>query len=424
MKQSEKKEYRESENADLLILGGGAAGLYAGIAAAGDVQNAGKRILLLEKTERPGKKVSITGNGRCNLTRREIAADLYETDDGKALDHALSLYDSSQTVRDMERFGIFPVERNGGIYPESMEAASVVTLLLAHLKKSGVRIRTNQNVRSVEKNVHSGSFFVRTEDSLFTAKRVIFALGGSSYPKTGSSGDGYYYLEKLGHSIIPPLPGLVPLKADNYDESLFGVRQTAAASLFLNGEKTKTESGEIQFTRDGLSGIPVFDLSTAAIRALEQKMDVRICLSFFDGTSGELFKRFLPMVRNMMEDLLVADAFSGMLHKKLVISLLKRVGIPEDAVLRDLSTEDLRRLTEVMKSMEFRISGSHGMKEAQITSGGVPLSEIDPETMESKIVPGLFLAGEIVNVTGPCGGYNLQWAWTSGRLAGRSVFGS
>ncbi|MDD6352540.1 MAG: aminoacetone oxidase family FAD-binding enzyme [Lachnospiraceae bacterium] len=437
---------------DTLILGGGAAGLYSALTAV----RAGQSVVLIEKTEYLGKKLSLTGNGRCNFTHQTVSARDYRTDDPEALEKSLNLYGVEETLRDFSSLGIYPVLKNEGYYPASFQASAVVSLLTAELEKKdrgACTILRNRQVKGIEKT--ENGFRVRLLDltaknrskatSGLYGRRVIMAMGGASYPKTGSNGDGYYYLKKLGHSIDEPLPALTPLKVENYDSDLFGVRQSGSFWLESSGQKILSSSGELQFTKTGLSGIAIFQLSMEAVPLIKEGEKPRIHCDFFpDLTAEDLARYLLRLCENADPDMDLSILLSGLLQKSLSNHVLKRLGLgrikvrdlfsgeitsqassPGKSSLKTAAAEDRSRkksltadIAEALKDLTFSINGYENFSQAQTTRGGVLLSEIHPETMESRLCPGLYFAGEIVNVNGFCGGYNLQWAWTSGHLAG------
>ncbi|MDD5866609.1 MAG: aminoacetone oxidase family FAD-binding enzyme [Lachnospiraceae bacterium] len=417
---------------DTLILGGGAAGLYSALWAA----RSGQKVLLVEKTECLGKKLSMTGNGRCNFTHKSVSVEDYRTDDKKALQIALERYGVEETLDDFSSLGIFPTLKNDGYYPSSFQASSVVSLLRAALKPEV--ILTNHQVKGIEKEKEG--FRVKVLDlsakdkekatSFLYGKRVIVCMGGASYPKTGSNGDGYYYMEKLGHHLEQPLPALTALLAEDYDAKLFGVRQNAVLRLTVKDNKDLILSsrGEVQFTRSGLSGIAVFQLSLEAAPLLSegqtegQKLELH-CDFCPDQKKEELKNQIRSLIQRADPESDLSLFLCGLIQKQLAEFVLKILGLSGRKIREIRSIEQTAgQIADRLKDLVFVIKGQEGFASAQTTRGGVLLSEIDPETMESRLCPGLYLAGEIVNVNGFCGGYNLQWAWTSAYLAGTKKF--
>ena len=394
---------------DTIILGAGAAGLYSGIFAA--MHN--ESVLLLEKRKTPGNKLSITGNGHCNFTHDEIHASDYTTDDVDALILSFSAYSFKDTLRDFMDFGIPSECKNHGFYPLSQDAKSVVSVFLNLLDKYKANLQFDENVRGIERT--EDGFLIKTNHDSYHGKRVIVAMGGKSYPKTGSNGDGYYYLEKFGHHIETPLPSLTPFICKDYDSSLFGVRQMGCIHLLIDGCEVNQARGEIQFTKTGISGICGFQMSLYASRPLTEGQDVRLRLSILDDITLDYL---LDISKNQGSHTTITDAYLGILNRKLLVYILNKVGINPEAMAKEIRKEDINRFYQMLSNLEFQVTELGDFSQAQSTCGGVLLSEIDPMTMESKIVPGLYFAGEIVNVNGLCGGYNLQWAWTSAYLSG------
>lgn len=417
---------QEKQVFDTLILGGGAAGLYSALWAA----RSGQKVLLVEKTESLGKKLSMTGNGRCNFTHKSVSVEDYRTDDKKALQIALDRYGVEETLDDFSSLGIFPTLKNDGYYPSSFQASSFVSLLRAALKPEV--ILKNHQVKGIEKEKEG--FRVKVLDlsakdkdkaiSFLYGKRVIVCMGGASYPKTGSNGDGYYYIEKLGHHLEKPLPALTALLAEDYDAKLFGVRQNAVLRLKDNKDLILSSRGEVQFTRLGLSGIAVFQLSLEAAPLLSEGQKLELHCDFCpDQKKEELENQIRSLIQRADPESDLSLLLCGLIQKQLAEFVLKVLGLSGRKIREIQSIEQAAgQIADRLKDLVFVIKGQEGFASAQTTRGGVLLSEIDPETMESRICPGLYLAGEIVNVNGFCGGYNLQWAWTSAYLAGTKKF--
>lgn len=398
---------------DCMVIGGGAAGMMAAITAARD----GKSVLLLEKNDKPGVKLLQTGNGRCNFTNYDMSEDRFNNDDKEFVKTALALFNENDTIGFFKSVGVFPKDRNGYVYPHSETAVSLRDALAAELYDCGVEVVIGSSVSDITKK--NGIF---TTDNGFQVVRVIIAAGSKAAPKTGSDGSGYVLARKLSHSIAEPLPALVQLTSDNKGcKVAAGVRSTAALTLNCGGVEY-TELGEVQFTDYGLSGIPVFQLSHHAVKAVNSGMKVYITVDMIpDYSADELTEYVLTHCDKTSKT--TEQLFSGILNRKLVAMACKSRNIAADMPVTSGNMKSIRMLIGAMKAYRFNITGYKDFENAQVCQGGVRLSEINPQTMESKLCEGLFFAGEIMDVDGICGGYNLQWAWTSGYIAGKNAAG-
>ncbi|MBS6395528.1 MAG: NAD(P)/FAD-dependent oxidoreductase [Clostridiales bacterium] len=396
----------------IIVIGGGASGMMAAITAA----RQGARVTLLEKNRQVGKKLLVTGNGRCNFTNRNQNKDKYRTDCPELVRHALEAYSMPDTVGFFEELGILIKDRSGYLYPGSGQAASIAEVLRLELLRLQVKVSCNTEVLSVEKQ--GDKFAVKTEGWNYEADAVILACGSRAAPETGSTGDGYRFATELGHTLIPPLPALTGLYAAEKDcGKLSGVRQDAVLTMQV-GKDRFTEEGEVQFTSYGLSGIPVFQLSRYAAKALEQGQTCEILMDLHPERTRELLYVWIQGRLPHTGGRSGTDALLGMFPEKLSQVLLERAGISLKKKAGDWTEQELMRLVSRIKELRFTITRCRGYEQAQVCTGGVPLTELQGITMESAHVPGLYFAGELLDVDGACGGYNLQWAWTSGYLAG------
>lgn len=396
------------------IIGGGPAGMTAAITAA----RLGSRVTLLERGERVGKKLLLTGNGKCNYTNRRLRPSCYHSSEGSFVMRALQKFGPESSVRWLRSLGIEPLDRHDGwLYPHSEQAASVLNALRTECELSGVRTVTAATVRQIRRG-KGGSFQIMTDREMIAADRLILATGSKAAPSTGSDGSGYLYARQLGHSIRNVLPALCGLHCAEKDffKAVAGVRVGAALTLLCDGEEVERTEGELQLNSYGLSGIPVFQLSRTAARALG------------DGRSTVISVDFLPdfaSLHSYLEERLSLRSYrsfeafgNGLLNKNLWNGLVKRAGLKPGGNPAEQSGRGLKGLAELISDCRFRIIRTADFEQAQTCTGGVSTEEVNPETMESRLVPGLYFAGEILDVDGICGGYNLQWCWTSGRLAG------
>lgn len=403
----------------VLVLGGGPAGMTAALAAA----RAGAEVLLLEQNERIGKKLLLTGNGKCNYTNLELDVARYDTDGPDFVRELIKRYPPKAIIRFLEELGVPPLSRHGGwIYPHAEQAAAVLNALRAALEREQVAVRTGTRVLGIQRE-KKGGFRIRTEEKPLYADRVILALGGSALAKTGSDGSGFRYAEELGLKLEAPRPALCPLRSTERENPFFraaqGVRVPAELTLLVDNAVRGKESGELQLTKEGFSGIAVFQLSLFAGRALAEKRKTELCINFLaDFTADtDFFARRLSLP--FATDLEAVG--NGLVPKNLWGALLRRAALtPQQAVKRG-DWELAKRLSEALTAARFTLQGLGSLEKAQVSAGGIALSELSGQSLSFRRVPGLYAAGEILNVTGPCGGYNLHWCFASGLSAGQSA---
>lgn len=383
---------------DVIVVGGGASGMMAAIWAA----RQGCRVTVLEKEEKPGRKLLATGNGKCNFTNEYQSMDCYYTQDREKAAGILGKFDEKKTVDFFRELGIYPMVKNGYYYPHSGQAESLVRLFLLELSRLGVKVKCKERVRSISGSAKKG-FCVETDTYTYQGKRLILAAGGRASSVLGSDGSGYELAKGLGHSITKLYPGLTGLVSrEPFFSKLSGVRAQAELTLFLNGTAVKKEKGEVQLAAYGLSGIPVFQLCRVVCEALEKGEKTEILVDFLPELAIDEFLQYIEEIGKRNPGLGKKDLYAGMFDKKLA-QVLAGKGICGG------------------KALYIPICGSRGFDQAQVTAGGIPLGEICVNSMESEKTPGVYLTGELLDVDGVCGGYNLQWAWSTGYLAGFSA---
>lgn len=391
------------------IIGGGASGMMAALTAA----EQGHSVLLLERQARVGRKLLATGNGRCNLTNYNASPAHYHGGEDFC-DYALSHFDVAQTLQFFAALGLLTVsEDSGRVYPMSNMAGSVLDVLRYALEHPNIELLTGQTVTAVKKS--GGGFSVKTETDSFTADRLILAAGGGAGSKVGGVMDGYRIAKALGHHRTALYPSLVQLKTDpTYPRSLKGVKADAQIHILRGRQIVAQNRGEILFTEYGVSGPAIFDIS----RAVATGGDGLSCvLNFFpDWEETELLhwlqRRQVTMAAHEASTLLV-----GSCHTRLGQMVCKSAGFTNQPA-SSLTGNDLQRITQQATHFTLPITGTCGFDQAQVTAGGLDTAEFDPKTMESRLVKGFYACGEVLDIDGDCGGYNLQWAWSSGRLAG------
>lgn len=403
----------------VLVLGGGPAGMTAALAAA----RAGAEVLLLEQNERIGKKLLLTGNGKCNYTNLELDVARYDTDSPDFVRELIKRYPPKAIIRFLEELGVPPLSRHGGwIYPHAEQAAAVLNALRAALEREKAAVRTGTRILGIQRE-KKGGFRIRTEEKPLYADRVILALGGSALAKTGSDGSGFRYAEELGLKLEVPRPALCPLRSTERENPFFraaqGVRVPAELTLFVDNAARGRESGELQLTKEGFSGIAVFQLSLIAGRALAEKRKTELCINFLaDFTADtDFFARRLSLP--FATDLEAVG--NGLVPKNLWGALLRRAALTPQQTVKRGDWELAKRLSEALTAARFTLQGLGSFEKAQVSAGGIALSELSGQSLSFRRVPGLYAAGEILNVTGPCGGYNLHWCFASGLSAGQSA---
>ena len=395
------------------IIGAGASGMAAAIAAA---ESAHAQVILFERQARVGRKLQATGNGRCNLTNLHAASRGFHGDDPTFSRSALAQFDVDSTLQWFADLGLFTVaEASGRVYPYSDQANSVVDVLRFALEKPNIQLLTGFEVRKVRKT--DGGFSVESSEEVFFCDKLIVACGGLAGTKLGGSMSGYQILGKLGHRCTKLRPTLVQLKANwNALPALKGVRAGCKVEILHNGQIHAQSEGELQFTEYGVSGPVIFEVSRDVCREKGQW----ICrLDLLPHVPYELLLR--ELLRRRDTTLICEELLTGVLHNRLGRVLTKAVGINPNTPIRALDDGQLDAVCGAVKGFEVELVEPMGMDSAQVTAGGVVTADFDPETMESRIVPGLYACGEVLDVDGDCGGYNLQWAWSSGRCAGLSA---
>lgn len=399
---------------ELAILGAGASGLMAANAAAAALAGSGASLVVLEGNPKPGKKLLATGNGRCNLTNLEISPRRYH---GDALaGEVLKRYPAGRILEEFEGLGLLcRADGEGRVYPNGNQAAAVLHALMRGL---GGCIREFP-VAAVERT-RKGFRLASKDGQVLEAKRLILACGGMASPAHSMGGAGYELAKSLGHTVTELSPSLVPLKTpERACRSLKGMRAKARASLYAGGRRLAAESGEVIFGDGQLSGICIFNLS-AAWRE-KGPGPAQVGLDLLENWALGDFLAYLQRLRREHPQLPAGELFSGALNLRVGQELAKAAGLERDRPLEALTPSQLERAAKLAKDWRFPVTGPGAWADAQVTAGGVPLSQVDPNTMASKLCPGLYLAGELLDVDGDCGGYNLHWAWATGLIAGKAA---
>lgn len=386
----------------VVIIGGGASGMMAAIQGA----RTGAAVTLLEHNEKPGKKILATGNGRCNLTNLVQEPSRYRSSQPDFPWKIITQYPLEDTLAFFSELGIYTKDRNGWVYPYSDQAAGVAQVLELEARHQKVKIKTTEEVTDILRE--DGQYLVKTATWQYPCDSVIISCGSSASNVEGSSTTGYELAEKLGHMVVKPLPSLCGIRGkDNYYAKWAGSRMDGRITLEIDGEMVGEEQGEILFTEYGISGIGVFQLSRYAVRGTDEGKIATYHLDLMPQlTKEELVKLLLDRQQagsyKNPQELLI-----GLLPRKMIDVLVKKTYEPE-------------KIAERLKDWQVPVKGAYALQQAQICSGGVDPRELT-EQLESRLHPSIYFTGEVIDVDGPCGGYNLQWAWSSGAVAGRAA---
>lgn len=395
------------------IIGAGASGMAAALAAS---ENPDVQVELFERQSRVGKKLSATGNGRCNLTNRNASAEHYYGQSPRFAEHALSVMNADDTVGWFESMGLFTVtEASGKVYPYSDQANSVVDVLRFALERPNVRLRAGFEVQKIRRN--DDGFTVESAEERVFCDKLIVACGGLAGTKLGGSMSGYKLLGKLGHKSTKLRPALVQIKSDwSGVAALKGVRANCHVQILHNDAIYAQSSGEIQFTDYGISGPVIFEVSRDVCAA---PGNWSAQLDFLPARSVDVI--YAELLRRTQTQLPAEELLTGIVHNRLGRVLTKSAGVKNKQYVSELSQQDLESVCRTLKALQITLTEPMGMDHAQVTAGGVITDDFDPKTMESRLVKGLYVCGEVLDIDGDCGGYNLQWAWSSGYLAGISA---
>ena len=401
---------------NIAIIGGGASGIMAAITAAKN----GANVTIYEKKERIGKKILATGNGKCNFTNKIMNNADFNSQYKDIFNDYISQFDKNAVISFFETLGMLTKEKNGYCYPRSEQASTVLDLLRLQLKKYSdfIVVNTETYPVSITKKKKDFELILNTKEKKYF-NRVILACGSFAGEKKQDEFSGYSYAKNFGHKIIPVVPALVQLRVSNTDmKAIAGVRCDANISLYIENELITQENGELQLTDYGISGIPTFQLSRFASYGLYYKKQVYAKIDLLPEMTMEEFVTYAKLkYKNMDETMTVEEYLQGFLNKKLNLYFLKLNGIKADYTIKSIPFSKLENLFANMKNWKVSIISTNPFENAQVCAGGVTMEEVSLQ-LESKLIPGLFFAGELLDVDARCGGYNLQWAWTSGFLAG------
>lgn len=397
----------------ICIVGGGPAGVISAI----ELAKEGHEVFILEKNNRILKKLLATGNGRCNYTNKDVSIKNYNCKNN-FVKEALEFFTKDDLITYFQMIGIEPVlENRGKIFPITLKSNTVVNTLLEELENKNVEIYTEKEVLKINKKKN---FIIETKDEVFKADKVIFAVGGSSMPSSGSDGKSYKVLENLGHSKIETFPALTQLKLkSDYLKALSGVKVVGEAKLIDNNRVLDKRYGDLLFTNYGISGPPILDLSRMVN---EKNKKLQIEMPLINNIENEKeFRDNLYSRYYTLNDFSLERWLMGLVDKKFINMILKESNLSKETPMNLIEIKDFEKILNILLKSKFEVIGTKGFENSQVTCGGIDTTEINEKTMESKIIKGLYIVGEVMDVDGDCGGYNLQWAFSSGIMAARSI---
>ncbi len=399
------------------IIGGGAAGLMAALTAA----KTGADITVYEHNKSVGKKILASGNGRCNIINTTAYINDYFGADPSFAAYALENMSFNHFEKFCHSIGLLLDSKDDGrCYPLSNEAKSVVIAFSEAVKEAGVMVCTEENVTKITKE--NKQFIVESDQEKKRYDKILIATGSEAAPQLGATSDGYTFAKAFGHEIEPPYPSLVQLHIDSeIHHKMAGVKTVAEVTLYLNGKPEEKITGDILFTRYGISGLAILDISQKASSALLEFQHVSVGLNLLPRFNRQALSTLLEKLLNAVPNHTLESALSGVISTKIVPHLLKSTKIEPSKLASSLNTKEIKRLAHQLQDWRFEIIDTHGFKHAEVSGGGVSTAQIDDKTMESKLVEGLYFAGEVIDIVGRRGGYNFNFAWASGMLAGKAM---
>lgn len=408
---------------NIVIVGGGASGVAAAIFA--KQKNPNNEIIILEKNDRICKKVLVSGNGRCNLLNKNLDIERYHTeyfnDTKEIIENVFKNFNNKKILKFFEDLGIiFKEEKDGKLYPITDNANSIVNVLVYELEKLNIKIFLNTAVSDIKKD--NNIFIIKTNNNTFYADRVVISTGGCAYPQIGATGDGYIFAERFNHKIIKPFPSVVPLIIDcKYLKKISGVRFDGDAKIIFNNTIIKNNKGDILFTDYGLSGSAIISISRYATELLNKNIKNKLFLSidFLPNLDEEKLQKHIINIKNINKEKDIKFLLLGLINPKLIDYIfLDKINLNKK--LADLNIGDIKIIIDTLKNTQYKIIGSKDFHFAQVTAGGINLKEIN-NNLESKKINNLFFTGELLDVDGDCGGFNLMWAFASGAVVGESL---
>ncbi|MBQ7136346.1 MAG: aminoacetone oxidase family FAD-binding enzyme [Bacilli bacterium] len=399
------------------IIGGGASGLLAAIVS----KSKNNEVIIFERNNFCGKKILATGNGRCNYWNQDQNLLHYHSTNNELIRNIVNDNVDKKVLEFFDRLGIVPKIKNGYYYPFSNQASTIKNALITEVERLGIKVLNNFLVKNI--TINDNGFTVSSQDENITVDKLIIATGSYASPKTGSDGMGYNFLEKFDHTIIKPLPSLVQLKTKgNFLKMWSGVRAEAKVSLYEDDRFVREEIGELQLTNYGISGICVFNLSNYVARGLDNNKREEIVINFMPFINDDKLTWFINQTNLTNKN--IKELLLSVLNEKIVEVILKESRLNSNKLFNEVNVNEQNILINYCTNFKLEVIGTNSFDEAQVCGGGVSLEEIDLSTMESKIIKNLYVTGELLDITGDCGGYNLGIAWRTGIIAGISIRGN
>lgn len=404
---------------EIIIIGGGASGIIASITA----KDMGKDIAILEGSSRIGQKILTTGNGRCNITNRNITFSRYHSKNPNFFNYVLDSFTVEDTTNLFYSLGLPLTTLEGDkMYPLSLQASSVLDVFRMSMEDRNIPVYLNSKVKDIKKTTKGFKINTDSEET-YECSKLILCCGGKSAPNTGSDGSGFSLAKTLKHSIVNPIPALVQLKLRyNHLKALSGVKFNGFSEILINKISIRKEFGEILFTDYGISGPPILQLSRIASQALSEGKSVSLTIDMMPDLSRADLIEFLENHWGIFNYRSILNSFVGLVNKKIIPILLKEASITNiHKPCYELDWSEKQKIFDILKSWTFEVYDTNSFKNSQVTAGGINTDEVNPITLESKLVKDLYFAGEMLDVDGDCGGFNLQWAWSSGFIAGKNA---
>lgn len=410
-------EFKNNNLFDVIVIGGGASGMVAAICS--KIKNPNIKVAIVESGKTLGKKLLSTGNGRCNLTNKNISYNNYHCDDKNFINKIINKYNYKQINEFFYNLGLLTsCDNDGRVYPFSFSAKTVLNVLKNALERLNVKIFTQFKINDI--NFNNNFFSLYSSDKKIQSKKIILACGGSAAPHTGSDGSGFELVKKLGFKINKPMPALVKIKSNNkFLNVLNGVRVNAKVSFVSNGKILGEEYGQIQFLKDALSGICVFNLSR--LNNLKNCGDKYLTLNLMPKFKHDQIFKILKNNQNINKTASTEKLLTGIFEDKISKCLIDCAGISSKKMCDKLDAKDLNNLINIIENFKFEISDNFSFKEAQITQGGVKLNQINPKNMQAKFNNKIAICGELLDIIGDCGGYNLHLAFASAIIAAENL---
>lgn len=404
---------------DILIVGGGASGIMTSIIA----KDRGLDVGIIDGNNRIGKKILSTGNGRCNITNKRIESSRYFSSNEHFYSKVLNEFSHNDFIEFLYSLGLPLVELdNGKLYPMSLQSSSVLDVLRLALSERNIPIYLEHKINNI--SYKKNKFILQdTNNNIFNCEKLVLSCGGKSAANSGSDGSGFSLAKSLGHNIIHPTPGLVQLKLKHSRlRALSGIKFDGNCKLYSGKSLLREEFGEILFTNYGISGPPILQVSSLASRYLYNKKDVSIVIDMFPNMERKTLEEFLENHIGMFSYRSIHDSLIGIVNKKLIPIVLKECGIEDiHKPAFELQWNEKKNLLDILKNWKFSVYDTNGFPNSQVTCGGVNTLDVNDTTLESKIIPNLYFTGELLDVNGDCGGFNLQWAWSSGYVVGKNI---